>query len=81
MHWTIIAVRGSGEYLDGRELAEAEEMIETRTLDLVIAEELARLCRRVKAYEICEVPQDCSTRLFVINDHGDAACSPRVDPS
>ena len=73
VHWTIIAGRGSGEYLDRKELAQAEELIESRTLDLVIAEDLARLCRRVKAYEICEVAQDCGTRLIAINDHVDTA--------
>ena len=73
VHWTIIAGRGSGEYLDRKELAQAEELIESRTLDLVVAEDLARLCRRVKAYEICEVAQDCGTRLIAINDHVDTA--------
>ena len=69
----IIASRGSGEYLDRKELAEAEELIESRSLDLVLAEDLARLCRRVKAYEICETAQDCGTRVIAINDHVDTA--------
>ena len=71
--WTIIASRGSGEYLDSKELAQAVELIESRTLDLVIAEDLGRLCRRVKAYEICETAQDSGTRLIAINDHVDTA--------
>jgi hypothetical protein len=69
----IIAGRGSGEYLDRKELAEAEELIESRSLDLVLAEDLARLCRRVKAYGICETAQDCGTRLIAINDHVDTS--------
>jgi len=73
VRWTVIAGRGSGEYLDRKELAEAEELIESRTLDLVIAEDLARLCRRVKAYEICEIAQDFGTRLIAVNDHVDTA--------
>jgi site-specific DNA recombinase len=73
VHWTVIAGRGSGEYLDRREIAQAKEQIESRTLDLVLAEDLARLCRRVKAYEICETAQDCGTRLIAINDHVDTA--------
>src|SRR4051812_14160994 len=47
VHWRIIAGRGSGEYLDRKELAQAEELIESRAIDLVVAEDLARLCRRV----------------------------------
>ena len=73
VHWTIIAGRGSGEYLDRKELTQAEDLIESRTLDLVVAEDLARLCRRMKAYEICEVAQDCGTRLIAINDSVDTA--------
>src|SRR3954451_5688700 len=73
VHWTIIAGRGSGEYLDRKELAEAEEMIESRTLDLVVAEDLARLCRRVKAYEICEVAKECGTRLIALIANVDTA--------
>src|SRR3954451_10946967 len=45
VHWTIIAGRRSGEYLDRKVLAQAEELIESRMLDLIIAEDLARLCR------------------------------------
>ena len=73
VHWTVIASLGSGEYLDRKELTQAEELIESRTIDLVIAEDLARLCRRIKAYDICEVAQDCGTRLIAINDHVDTA--------
>jgi hypothetical protein len=73
VRWSVVTGRGSGEYLDRKELAQAEELIESRTLDLIIAEDLARLCRRVKAYEICEAAQDCGTRLIAINDHVDTA--------
>jgi hypothetical protein len=73
VHFIVISGRGSGEYLDRKELAQAEEMIESQTLDLVLAEDLARLCRRVRAYEICEVAQDCGTRVIALNDYVDTA--------
>jgi DNA invertase Pin-like site-specific DNA recombinase len=66
VRWTGIAGRGSGEYLDREELVRAEELIKSRTFDLVIAEDLARICRRIKAYQICKTAKDCGTRLFAI---------------
>ena len=51
VHFIVIAGKGSGEYLDRKELTQAEEMIESKTLDLVLAEDLGRLCRRVRAYD------------------------------
>ena len=71
--WTVIAGRGSGEYLDRKDLTQAVELIESQTLDLVIAEDLGRLCRRIYAYEICETAQDSGTRVIAINDHVDTA--------
>jgi DNA invertase Pin-like site-specific DNA recombinase len=73
VEWEIVAGRGSGEYLDRADLARAEALIESRAFDLVVAEDLARLCRRVRAYEICEMAQDCGTRLVAINDNVDTA--------
>ena len=70
----VIASRGSGEYLDRKELAEAEELIESRTFDLVVAEDLGRhLPPRQAPIEICEMCQDSGTRLIAINDHVDTA--------
>jgi DNA invertase Pin-like site-specific DNA recombinase len=71
VEWTIISSQDSGEYLDREESARAEALVETRTQDLVIAEDLARLYRRAKAYDFCELCQDCDTRLIAINDHVD----------
>jgi site-specific DNA recombinase len=73
VHWRFLSTRGSGEYLDREELRLAEEIIESRTVDLVVAEDLARICRRMKAYEICETAQDCGTRLIAVNDNVDTA--------
>jgi hypothetical protein len=73
IEWRIISGRGSGEYLDRKELYEAEEHIASGKFDLVIAEDLARVCRRVRAYEICESAQDNGTRVIAVNDHVDIA--------
>jgi site-specific DNA recombinase len=67
----VIASRGSGEYLDRLELAEAETRVERREFDLVLAEDLARVCRRNYAVTFCEICEDCDTRLIAINDHVD----------
>ncbi len=54
VEWTIIQSQGSGEQLDRKELIGAEDMIEIGLFDLVIAEDLARICRRRRAYDFCE---------------------------
>lgn len=67
----VIASQGSGEYLDRRELAEAEEKVESRAFDLVLAEDLGRVCRRNYAVYFCELAEDHDTRLIAVNDHID----------
>src|SRR5262249_47219893 len=52
---TMIAGQGSGESLERQEIAEAEGEIETGTYDLVIAEDLGRIFRRVHAHLFCEL--------------------------
>jgi site-specific DNA recombinase len=49
--WTVISSRGSGEHLDREEIYRLEGLIESRRIDLVLAEDLARLCRRKRAYD------------------------------
>jgi DNA invertase Pin-like site-specific DNA recombinase len=73
--WTVIASRGSGEHLDRIELAEAVDHIESQRFDVVLAEDLARICRRRRAYDFCELCVDCGTRLIALNDHIDTADS------
>jgi DNA invertase Pin-like site-specific DNA recombinase len=70
---TMIAGRGSGECLDRKEVRQAAEEVETRAYDLVIAEDLARIFRRVHAQLFCEKCEDTGTRLIAINDHIDTA--------
>ena len=71
--WQDISSRGSGEYLDRAELLQLEEQIESGQVDLVIAEDLGRICRRTRAYDLCELCQDHDTRLVAINDNVDTA--------
>jgi site-specific DNA recombinase len=71
--WKIISSQGSGEVLDREELRQAEALVEAGQLDLVIVEDLARLCRRNRALDFCELCEDAGTRLIAINDHLDTA--------
>jgi DNA invertase Pin-like site-specific DNA recombinase len=68
-----IKSQGSGEYLDREELFELIELIESGDWDVVICEDLGRICRRIFAIEICERCEDSGTRLIAINDHVDTA--------
>lgn len=73
IQWIIIKSQGSGENLDRKELADLEEAIESGKVDLVISEDLARICRRRRAVDFCEICQDFNTRLIAINDGVDTA--------
>jgi site-specific DNA recombinase len=66
---------GSGEHLDRLELAEAEQLVEGRTFDLVLAEDLARICRRNYVLFFCEHAEDHDTRFIALNDHVDTGRS------
>ena len=68
---TMIAGRGSGEWLDRQEALRATAEVETGTYDLVIAEDLGRIFRRVHALLFCELCEDIGTRLIAINDNVD----------
>jgi DNA invertase Pin-like site-specific DNA recombinase len=69
----MITGRGSGECLDRKEVHLAAEAVETQSYDLVIAEDLGRIFRRVHAQIFCELCEDAGTRLIAINDHIDTA--------
>ena len=71
IEWRVLATRGSGERLDRDEYFELTELIETGRIDLVIAEDLGRICRRVHAHLLCELCEDHGTRLIALNDHID----------
>lgn len=69
--YTIIQSKGSGEHLDRKELEQLKDLIDSGEFDLVIVEDLGRICRRNRALDFCEQCQDCETRLVAINDHVD----------
>lgn len=60
--------QGSGEYLDRKELADAEAAVESGRFDLVVVEDIGRICRRNRAVDFCEMCEDANTRLIAIND-------------
>jgi DNA invertase Pin-like site-specific DNA recombinase len=68
-----ISSRGSGEFLDREELFRLEQLIESRTIDVVISEDLSRICRRHRAYDFCELCPDYGVRLIAITDRIDTA--------
>jgi len=68
---TMISGRGSGEDLGRRGYLEALDAIETCAYDLVVAEDLGRITRRVHSQIFCELCEDAGTRLVAINDHID----------
>src|SRR5262245_31522305 len=65
--------RGSGEALDRQDLRDAERAVESGRFDLVVVEDLGRICRRNRAVDFCEACEDAGTRLVAINDHLDTA--------
>ena len=67
----VVSSQGSGECLDREEYLRAIELVESDTFDLVITEDLGRICRRVHAHLFCEICEDHQTRLVAINDHVD----------
>ncbi|HUQ72735.1 MAG TPA: recombinase family protein [Planctomycetaceae bacterium] len=72
-HIHVIQSQGSGEHLDRDELRELESLVEQKTWDLVICEDLGRICRRLHAVLFCELCEDCDTRAIAINDDVDTA--------
>jgi DNA invertase Pin-like site-specific DNA recombinase len=73
VRWEAIASRISGAFLDGRALADAEARVESDELDLVIVEDLGRICRRHRALDFCDLCEDHGVRLIAINDDIDTA--------
>jgi DNA invertase Pin-like site-specific DNA recombinase len=66
-----IAGKGSGEDLLRPELWQALREVETDHFDLVITEDLARICRRSYAADFCGICLDHGTRLIALNDDVD----------
>jgi len=69
----LIQGQGSGELLDRADLLEAEEAVDSRIYDMVVVEDIGRICRRSRAVDFCEACEDARTRLISINDNIDTA--------
>ena len=67
----MISGQGSGENLIRQEYHQAIELVESEKFDLVIAEDLGRISRRIHAQLFCELCEDTNTRLIAINDSVD----------
>jgi DNA invertase Pin-like site-specific DNA recombinase len=69
----MVSGRGSGECLDREEARKSRAAVESGRFDLVIAEDLGRIFRRVHAQIFCELCEDYETRLIALNDQVDTA--------
>lgn len=69
----VISGTGSGENLSRPQFLELYEKIESEQFDLVLVEDLARIARRLKTHDVCELCIDCGTRLISLNDNVDTA--------
>ena len=58
----VIAYRGNGQILDHAEFLELCEKVDSGEYDLVIAEDLSRICRRMHAVIFCEEAADTTCR-------------------
>ncbi|QDU73737.1 hypothetical protein Pan97_07360 [Bremerella volcania] len=67
----IIQSQGSGELLDRQELRDLEDAILSDEIDLIIAEDLGRICRRNAAVAFLELAEDHETRVVTLNDNLD----------
>lgn len=69
----VIAGQGGGERLTRKEYEKACDEIESGRFDLVLVEDLGRICRRVHAFLFAESCEDQGTRLISLNDNVDTA--------
>ena len=65
---TVVASRGSGQILDREEFRELQKKVDSGIYDIVIAEDLGRISRRIHAIIFCEDAEDVGTRVIAIND-------------
>jgi len=72
-HWdgevntVVIAGTGSGELVDRPEFLKAVSAVESRQYDLVLAEDLSRISRRIHAQLFCEHAEDSDCRVIAVN--------------
>lgn len=73
VEYHTISTQGKGERLDRPELKEFENLIRTRTIDLVVMEDVGRMVRGGDAVRIWGVAVDHGTRCIAPNDGCDTA--------
>jgi site-specific DNA recombinase len=71
--YRVVATKGKGERLDRPELAEIEDMLRARELDLLVVEDLGRMVRGTEAVRLCGIAVDHGTRVLAPNDCLDTA--------
>ena len=71
VEWVRITGQGSGECIDRGQVRQAEDLVASGQLDVVIMEDLGRHLRRAQAVDFCEQCEDHDTRLVAINDNVD----------
>jgi len=73
IEFRTISTKGKGERLDRPELAQVEEMIRSRELDLLVMEDVGRLVRGVAAARLWGIAVDHGVRCLAPNDCLDTA--------
>lgn len=73
VEYRVIATKGKGERLDRPELQEIEDMLRSRELDLLVAEDIGRMIRGTEAGRLCGIAVDHGTRVIAPNDCIDTA--------
>ncbi|MCE9556545.1 MAG: recombinase family protein [Planctomycetes bacterium] len=71
--YQVIATTGKGERLDRPELTKVEDLLRSRKLDLLIAEDIGRIVRGTEASWLCGIAVDHGTRVIAPNDCIDTA--------
>jgi hypothetical protein len=59
--YQIIATKGKGEWLNRPELAEIKDLVRTRSIDLIIIEDIGRMIRGADAVRLCGIAMDAWT--------------------
>ena len=68
VEYHVIATKGKGEQLNRPEIAQVEQLLRRRKLDLLVVEELSRLIRGGEATRLCGLAVDNNTRVLAPND-------------
>ena len=74
--YRVIATKGKGEQLDRPELAEVEELLRSRELDVLVMEDVGRLVRGTDAVRLWGIAVDHGVRCIAPND-----CVDTIDES